>query len=432
MKYEKLNEALGRLPDTIGDTETARPTRRRITPRVMIAAALCAAFLMLTAAAAVVKYLYAPGVGIIGAGEVQVYACYEDIFVGNARIDAAVLSRTGDFCQVELYIWRDEEVEQDPAQSMQGIPPAELEGVSLIVNGEEQRRRGATMSTVGFSSYRYEGVPFAEEMTIRDHAGNETVIRFTDVRESDFASMRGFRLNGGGRLSVIPVTGTGNLFATEMREPISEKIAESAEHTSASAYLTVQCTDGTEGNVSGNVQFADSAGCLKISRKAYGKEVKSLSMGAVNVTHRFNPGWDEMPEVKFTIPAPGESVAADLVIYDANGITVRVTEITREIGVGLTYQYDITGRHAHLTNLTAAAEAYVRMDVDYMNGQMHIQNTNTPVTICNSAQGYTARDVYISDPNTGETRVAEAGEEAYLAIRYLHYGIEGSGTVPLS
>ncbi len=431
MKYDKLNEALGMLPDALTETDAKSAPRRRLSGRILIAAALCAAILTLTAAAAVMTYLYAPGVGIVGAGDVQVYACYEDIFVGNARIDAAVLARTGDFCNVALYVWRDEEVQQDPAQAMQGIPPAELDNVALIVNGREQIRRGASMSTQGFSSYRYEGVPFASEMTLRDHAGNETVIRFTDVRESDYAQMRGFRLSGGGTLGVIPVTGTGNLFASEMHEPISEAISEGAERTTATAHLSAHCTDGTEGSVSGTVHFEDGSGCLQIAHKAYGKEVESLSLRGVSIRHLFNPGWDDMPEVKFVLPAPGESVAVDLVIYDANGIVCRVTEITREIGVGLTYKYDIVSEHAHLQNLIAHAEAYVRMDVDYMNGQMHIQQKNAPVTICNSAQGYDTRDVYITDLNTGETRVAEAGEEAYLSIQFLLYGIEGSGTVKM-
>ncbi|MBE6560201.1 MAG: hypothetical protein E7662_03665 [Ruminococcaceae bacterium] len=431
MKYEKLNEALGMLPDALTETDAAVTTapRRRIRGKILLAAALCAGILVMTAAAAVMRYLYAPGVGIVGAGEIQVYACYEEIFVGNARIDAAVLSRTGDFCHVALYVWRDEEVQQDPAQAMQGIPPAELDNVALIVNGREQIRRGASMSTHGFSSYRYEGVPFAEEMTLRDHAGNETVIRFTDVRESDYAQMRGFVLPGGGKLGVIPVTGTGNLFAAELREPISEKIAENAERTSAMAHLSAHCTDGTEGSVSGTVQFEDGSGCLQIAHKAYGKEVEALSLRGVSITHIFNPGWSDTPEVKFTIPAPGESVAVDLVIYDANGITCRVTEITREIGQGLTYKVDVESKHAHLTSFSVMAQAYVRMDVDYMNGQMHIQQENSPVILTNSAQGYDTRDVYITNLNTGETRVAEAGEEAYLSIQVMRYGIEGSGKV---
>ena len=116
-------------------------------------------------------------------------------------------------------------------------------------------------------------------------------------------------------------------------------------------------------------------------------------------------------------------------LNDANGITVRVTEITREIGVGLTYKFDVKSEHGHLSNFSAHAEAYVRMDVDYMNGQMHIQNKNAPVTICNSAQGFTERDVYITNLNTGETRIAEAGEEAYLGIQILLYGMEADGKV---
>ena len=336
MKENKLVDAIGEIDVRfIEEAEAAvTETRRSSRPRVLLCAALIAAVLCIVGFTVAGRFYFAPGVGIIDADSLtapQVWACYDEITLGDAKIDAVVLSEGEEGYTLTVWIWRSEEVEQDPTQAMQGIPPKELSEFDVLIDGEVCRRGGAHLKTSGFSSYTYKNVPFTTSPTLRDSAGNTTTVALTAIDQTRYSYLRGIRIGEEAGMVLVPVSGTENVFVAELTDPRSVEIARGSRNTYAYGSFLVTCDDGTMARANGDIPIRgaktiQSPG-IEITKSGYGRGVTAISPYWMNIFHTYDIHTEGHPRVTVTIPEKGSGYDCDEILLDAGGIVARLTRV---------------------------------------------------------------------------------------------------------
>ena len=387
MKENKLADAIGGIDVRfIEEAEATAPSKRRSPrPRVLLAAALIAAALIAAAVCivgftAASRFYFAPGVGLIDDDSIaapQVWACYDEITLGGAKIDAVVLSEGDEGYNLTVWVWRGEEVEQDPEQAMQGIPPKELSEFDVLIDGVACRRGNSHLSSSGFSSYTYKNVPFTAAPTLRDSEGNTTTVQLKAINETQYGYLRGIRIAPDVGLSLVPVSGTENVFAGELVDPRSAEIGTGSRNTYAYGSFLVTCDDGTVAKAFGDIPIQNTETiqntAIEITKAGYGKGVTAIAPYRLNIIHTYDIHTEGHPRVTVTVPAKGEGYACNEILLDAGGIVCRLTRVDYgENGL----QFTVETENNTGSPLISSIQGYIHQsysmgptDYTYLNGE---------------------------------------------------------------
>lgn len=334
MKENKLSDAIGGI-DTrfIVEAETAMP-RNRLRPRILLVAALITAAMCIVGFTVASRFYFAPGVGIIDEDSItapRVWACYDEITLGGAKIDAVVLSEGDEGYSLTVWVWRGEEVQQDPEQAMQGIPPKELSEFDVLIDGVECRRGNSSMCTSGFSTYTYRDVPFTTTPVLRDSAGNTTVVALQAIDETQYGYLRGIRIGMEAGLSLVPVSGTENVFAAELTDPRSAEIGVGSRNTYAYGLFLVTCDDGTSARASGDIPIKGTktiqTPSIELNQTGYGKDVIAIEPYWLDIIHTYDIHTEGHPRVTIIVPEKGDGYDCNEILLDAGGIIARLTRV---------------------------------------------------------------------------------------------------------
>ncbi len=337
MKENKLTEAVGDIDARyIAEAESATATRRRPS-RVLLIAALIAVAVCAVGFTAASRFYFAPGVGIVDDATLappQVWAAFDEITLGETKVDAVVMGEGAEGYNLTVWIWRGKAVEQDPLDSLMGIPPKELTNFSLFVDGVEYPSISSSLSTGGFSSYSYAELPYTETVTLQDSNGNTADVALSPISESQYAHLKGITWDDMA-LSLVPVSGTTNLFAGRLTDPRTAAIAEDAQSTTTYMSFLLTHADGSIGKASGDVDLtgvpAPHLRCIEVNNDAYGKPITAISPTWIMVGHNFNiHDCPDMPRVTITVPEIGAGYACNEVLYEKAGLTVRLTRVERD------------------------------------------------------------------------------------------------------
>ncbi len=334
MKENKLADAIGEIDVRFIEEAEAAAPKQRPRPRVLLCAALIAAALCIVGFTAASRFYFAPGVGLIDDDSItapQVWACYDEISLGGAKIDAVVLSEGDEGYNLTVWVWRGEEVEQDPEQAMQGIPPKELSEFDVLIDGVECRRGGTHLRTIGFSSYTYKNVPFSTAPVLRDSEGNTTTVQLKTINETQYGYLQGIRIGKEAGMSLVPVSGTENVFVAELTDPRSAEIARGSRNTYAYGNFLVTCDDGTIARATGDMPIKGTktiqSPAVEITKSGYGRGVTAITPYRMNISHAYDIHTEGHPRVTVTIPAKGEGYDCDELLLDAGGIVARLTRV---------------------------------------------------------------------------------------------------------
>ncbi|MBR7184486.1 MAG: hypothetical protein IKD37_02640 [Clostridia bacterium] len=336
MKENPITDALGEIdPTYIAEAETAwqaaplRPRARLIPIAALIAILVCAVGFTMAG-----RLYFAPGMGIIDEDSLtapQVWACYDEITLGGAKIDAVVLSEGNEGYNLTVWVWRGEEVAQDPGQAMQGIPPKELSEFDVLIDGAECRRGGSHLKTSGFSSYTYQNVPFTTAPTLRDSEGNTTTVRLKTINETQYGYLRGIRIGKEAGMALVPVSGTENVFVAELTDPRSLEIARGSRNTYAYGNFLVTCDDGTIARATGDIPIKDAktiqSPAVEITKSGYGRGVTAITPYWMSISHTYDIHTEGHPRVTVTVPERGEGYDCNEILLDAGGIIARLTRV---------------------------------------------------------------------------------------------------------
>lgn len=335
MKENKLADAIGGIDARfIEEAEAAAPVSRRPRGRVLLIAALTAVLVCAVGFTVASRFYFAPGVGLIDGDSItapQVWACYDEISLGGAKIDAVVLSEGDEGYTLTVWVWRGEAVEQDPEQAMQGIPPKELSEFDVLIDGAVCRRSGASMRTEGFSTYTYRNLPFTTAPVLRDSEGNTTTVQLKAISETQYGYLRGIRIGDDAWLALVPVSGTENVFAAELTDPRSAEIGAGSRNTYAYGHFIVTCDDGTIARATGDIPIKGAetiqTTAVEINKTGYGRGVTAITPDWFNIIHTYDIHNEANRRVTITVPAKGEGYDCDEVLLDAGGIVCRLTRV---------------------------------------------------------------------------------------------------------
>lgn len=368
MKESKLTEAVGNLDARyIAEAESASPLHRR-PGRVLLIAALIAVAVCAVGFTAATRFYFAPGVGIVDDATLeppQVWAAFDEINLGDTKVDAVVMGEGEDGYNLTVWVWREKAVEQDPLQSLTGIAPKELTDFALFVDGVEYPSLSASMSPSGFSSYSFGGLPLTDTVTLRDSKGNTADVPLKPISESRYAHLKGIAWDDMA-LSLVPISGSTNLFVGRLTDPRTAAIAEDAQSTTTYIDFLLTHTDGSIGKASGDVDLtgipAPHLRCIEVNNDAYDKPITAISPFWIMVGHSFNiHDCPDMPRVTVTVPEIGAGYDCNEVLYAKAGLTVRLTHVERDRN-GL-----------HYTTAIDTADGLAMSDL-----QAHVYNSYSP------------------------------------------------------
>ncbi|MBQ3126778.1 MAG: hypothetical protein IJC15_06875, partial [Clostridia bacterium] len=437
MKENKLVDAIGEIDVRfIEEAEAAvTETRRSSRPRVLLCAALIAAVLCIVGFTVAGRFYFAPGVGIIDADSLtapQVWACYDEITLGDAKIDAVVLSEGEEGYTLTVWIWRSEEVEQDPTQAMQGIPPKELSEFDVLIDGEVCRRGGTHLKTSGFSSYTYKNVPFTTSPTLRDSAGNTTTVALTAIDQTRYSYLRGIRIGEEAGMVLVPVSGTENVFVAELTDPRSVEIARGSRNTYAYGSFLVTCDDGTVAKAFGDIPIQNTETiqntAIEITKAGYGKGVTAIAPYRLNIIHTYDIHTEGHPRVTVTVPAKGEGYACNEILLDAGGIVCRLTRVDYgENGL----QFTVETENNTGSPLISSIQGYIHQsysmgptDYTYLNGENNSHETWPRSVSYNRETGtleYMVKGVDSVTDGVWVTEEAKPGDKLVVILDRLSY-----------
>ncbi|MBE6612048.1 MAG: hypothetical protein E7632_06115 [Ruminococcaceae bacterium] len=426
---KKMNEALGYIDErylTEAETAVRRPKIRR---SALIAAAL-AVMLTIGLAAVGLRY-FAPGVGIVYGESVRVLASMDKIAFGDVEIDTVMLTDMGDgTATVSVWCYRADEVASDPQDAIQGIPPAALSDFTCIVDGVEYRRGGGSYGTQGFANYTFIDVPMTDTVTFRNGENFVTVT----LAELDPGEQGGtIKLKGGKALTLFPVSDSENIWAMEYHDPFALKLAEDAYSVGTQVHLQTIREDGELGSMFGSALLS---GCpvsqrtnVEVGSKDYDKGVAKASL--VNVSHTFQYDTSaDLPEGTVKVPAYGETLPCDVLLYDKHGVTVRAVSVTNGER-GLQYKLDVQDETGEIPmeSVSATASAYIIKDIWYTYKGERIFKEDAYTPVANSANHQYG--VWSYDYENDMDIAVEPGTEVILRLSTLFFS-RGSGSFDIN
>ena len=411
----KLNEALGFVEEKYLD-EAENYTKKRLKLKTVPLVAACAILLALGVAAVGFRY-FAPGVGIVDGG-VKVLTAKDTVRLGGVIVDSVILTES-DENLLTVWLWRENEVEIDPADARQGIPPKELEDLTAEINGVIYDDPNWGGATIGYTTYTFRGVEAGDSVILRSN-GYEAAVELTDAR----TSRRGGTIKYGKKqIELIQVSESDDLWAAEIKDDFMLGLTKSGVSVTAYGAFAAETDDG-RGWMSGNLTLVGSgkvyADVVKVNNATHGKSIDKVALKVLTHMLGFRENRETLPDVKVTIPEKGETVAYDIVLWESGGLSVRLKSVTN--GDRLRFDCEFENKSGEkIEGALVDAVGYVRRDYEYdMNSGEHI-SAKAQLTLVYSAGG----EVCMYDFSTGGDIVLEPGTEIIVKpdSARLQYGV---------
>ncbi len=333
---KKIDAALAMIDEQyIAEAETA-PRRHRARRFVPIAAALAA--LLALGGAAVGIYRFAPGLGIVAENDVRVLTGGAGQILGGVELETVVLTDSDGVGTLSVWVWREEEVRQDPSQAMQGIAPKELEDFHLYIDGIEYRSGTASMSNGGWSRYSFYNLPISEEIELE--SGSERIM--VELTEADGGLTTRYKYDGG-RFELLPIA-DGLVAAQLYDDDLLELAKLGTDGASLHAHFKISHADGSEGSLSGVVHLSGDVGyrddALRLGRETRKKAIEGYELMNLNASFDYQSD-SEARKLTVPLPAKGETLELDEIMLDAGGVKVTLTSVTYgERGLEFAYEVD--------------------------------------------------------------------------------------------
>ena len=411
----KLNEALGFVEEKYLD-EAENYTKKRPKLKIVPLAAACAVLLALGVAAVGFRY-FAPGVGIVDGG-VRVLAAKDAVRLGDVIVDSVILTES-DENLLTVWLWRENEVKIDSADSRQGIPPKELEDLTAEINGIVYDDPSWGGATVGYTTYTFDGVEAGDSVILRSN-GFEAAVELTDAR----ASRRGGTIKyGKKRIELIQVSESDDLWAAEIKDDFMLGLTKSGVSVTAYGAFAAETDDGL-GWLTGNLSLVGSgkvyADVVKVNTATHGRSIDRVALKVLTYSLGFRETRGTLPDVKVTIPEKGETVAYDLVLWEYEGLSVRLKSVTNGDRLSLECELENNSGEKIVSALVDAG-GYVRRDYEYDTNSGERVSAKAQLTPVYSAGG----EVCIYDFATGGDIVLEPGTEIIVKpdSARLQYGV---------
>lgn len=405
----KLNEALGYIEDKyLIEADENRCARRKPKLKFVPLIAACALLLAVGVAAVGIRY-FAPGVGIVDGG-VKVYAAKESVMLGDIVVDTVMLTESDEESSLTVWLWRENEVEIDPGQAKQGIPPEELEDLTAEINGNVYDNPSWGGATIGYTTYVFKNVEVGDDVILRSK-GEEVSVPLVDARTS---KRSGTMKYGKKQIELIQVSDDDNLWAAEIKDDFALGFAKEGVGVSATIYLAAK-TDEEVGQLSGDMTLIGSgkvsSDVVKASLETHGRSIDELAVKTITYNFRFRDIIDSMPDIKVKIPESGETMPCDLVLYEGNGIIVHLKSVTNG-EKALLYECEVENKSGEkFIGAIADAKGYVRRDYEYDANGEHIAAKDQLTSIYNRNG-----EVCMYDFTTGEDIVLEPGSEIIVKL----------------
>ena len=415
IKANKLDTALGYVEGKYLD-EADGFTKRRPKLRPVLIAAAVITILAVGVAAVGIRY-FAPGVGIVDGG-VRVLAAKDAVRLGDVIVDSVILTES-DENLLTVWLWRENEVKIDSADSRQGIPPKGLEDLTAEINGVVYDDPSWGGATIGYTTYTFSGVESGESVILRSN-GYEAAVELTDARTSKCGGTIKY---GKKQIELIQVSENDDLWAAEIRDDFMLGLTKSGISVTANGVFAAETDDGL-GWMSGNLSLVGSgkvcADIVKVNYETHGKAIGDVALKELIYNLGFREARDTLPDVKVTIPEKGATVSYDIVLWEYEGLSVRLKSVTN--GDRLIFECELDNKSGEkIAGALVDAAGYVRRDYEYDTNSGERVSVKNRLTSVYSVGG----EVCVRDFATGGDIVLEPGTEIIVKpdSARLQYGV---------
>lgn len=321
--------------------------------QILIAAVLMLALSIGVSAYYITAIFFAPGYGILQDADFTIYATKAKVRLGDFIVDAVTRTVDGDESTVCMWLFQAEEIESfmTEEERMIGLPPLQFTDITAVFDdGTELKAISGGLSIPGFGSYIFRDAPDANTFRLRDIYGNEATVTLEDISKTEYANLKGIKFDDVS-MTVVPLSGTGNIFAAEVTDKLTLNLSKYAASTSVKAWFFLEAANGDMGYASGNTMlngYNDNYkySAVEVNANSYDMNAEKLKLWDLLIWHDF---WNlESSERTFIVPNEGESVNCNITMFDAEGIKFKIKSIKNENGV-LTFETETTdnvkGKH---------------------------------------------------------------------------------------
>ena len=456
MKTMKVNEAIKYIADMkMPDIEQVRvnclnqndadikksspaKTKLKITQKPYYRRIFIAAAMMLVLSVGVGAYyistlFFAPGYGILKDADFTIYATKEKVMLGNFVVDA--ITRTVDENESTVCVWlfQTEEIESflSEEERRTGILPTEFTGITAVFDdGTEIEIQSEGGAIPGFFRYICKNTPDTNTFRLRDMFGNEAAVRLEDISKTAYADLKGIKFDDIS-MTVVPLSGTGNIFAAEIIDKFTLNISKLALGTSINASFFLEAANGDIGYASGNVMLNGYKDNYRYSSvetvtKNYNMDVEKIMLNSMFVMHSFNEV-DDKPSI--IVPNEGETINCNIILFDADGIKFKIKSIKNENGVlKCETETNDTVKNKHRTKANFYFSAGIYEDYEYEeNGEIKIYNLFTSL-VNNNDNIDNNYDIVCYNPKTNNSTIIRPGDEIFFRLNALSYEYQSDKT----
>jgi len=278
---------------------------------------------------------YVPGYGILNDVDFNIYAAKEQVILGDFIIDA--VTRTVDENESTVCIWlfRADEIQMTDEERISGIPPLELTNITAVFDdGTEIKAQPGLMATIGFSYYMFNGTPDTNTFRLRDNNGNEAMVTLEDISKTEYADLKGIKF-GDVSLTVVPLSGTSNIFAAELTDKFTLNLSKYASNTGLNAEFYMESADGNIAYAHGDLMlngYKDTYkyGTITTNKNSYNMNATKLMLNYIFVSHSF---YNIKDEYSIIVPNEGENINCNVTIFDHEGIKLKIKSVKNENGI---------------------------------------------------------------------------------------------------
>ena len=213
--------------------------------------------------------------------------------------------------------------------------------IQKIIDGDEEAFGQGGGAIPGFFSYILKNPPDANTFKIRDNNGREATVVLEDISKTEYANIKGIKFDDIS-LTVVPLSGTGNIFAGELTDKFTLNISKYAQTTGIHSSFWMENADGEIGHAFGGVMLKGYNDEYKYntitsnSGSSYNMNAEKLMLYDLWVTHNFarnfSFGQSEY-ECSVIVPNEGNSVDCNITLFDAEGIKFIIKSVRNKNGV---------------------------------------------------------------------------------------------------
>ncbi|MCL2815909.1 MAG: hypothetical protein FWD23_15040 [Oscillospiraceae bacterium] len=428
--WEKIKNALNTADSkSAQNPKTHKPTKiqRKYYRGILIAAAIALLMSIGVGAYYISTLFFVPGHGILKNADFTIYATKNKVMLGSFVVDAVTRTIDKNESTVCIWLFQSEEIESFLSEEDRriGLPPAEFTNITAVFDdGTEIKVQPGRIEIPGFSTYICKNTPETNTFRLKDIYGNETRVELEDISKTEYANLKGLKFDDIS-MTVVPLSGTGNIFAAEIIDEFTLNIGKHASTTGINASFFMESADGETGYASGNAMlegYNDNYNFHTITANAnnYNMDAKRIMLNYIFVMHSFREIKDGYSVI---VPNEGETINCNITLFDAEGIKFTIKNIKNENGVLKCETETIDNvKNKHRTKANFYFSIGIYEDYIYEeHDKIKTVNLFAPLTGNHDYDVDNSYDVVWLNLKTNNSTTANPGDELFFQLDSLHY-----------